>query len=368
MCKKTLCLSLFLAVFVTLSCANTSIKNENTTDNEVIAKKSEETTKSESPIKSFKLGLKSPIKKGTNLDFEYNFRNKIDSATITFNGKTTILNVDDTKISIPSSENDPIGTTRATINAYKNGECFSMNTTFRILPQNPPTEYSIDVKATLPHPTDSYTQGLEFYNNYLYESSGEYDVSYIEYKEFPSMKSVKRNYLDPKYFAEGLTFLNDKLYLLTWQENKAFRLNPTTLEIEKEFSYPTEGWGLTTDGEKLYLSDGTDKIYKVSPETFEFEGYIEVITSDGSVSNINEMEWINGDIWANVYGYNVILIINPNNGEVKGIIRASQLLAPSDITNTTDVLNGIAYDKQNNKIYITGKNWPKMFEIELNKL
>lgn len=367
MCKKTLCLTLLLSIFSLISCANKGVKSDKTTTNEATTTVNEKNATSENTIKSFKLNSKSPIKKGTDLEFEYDFKGKVDSATLTYNGETSTLDLKNTKINIASTENTPIGTNTATINAYSGTENFSRKVTFKILPQNLPAEYVAVVKSTLPRRRDSYTQGLEFYNNNLYESSGEYGVSYIEYKEFPSLKTIKKKYLDPKYFAEGLTVLNDKLYLLTWQENKAFRLNTTTLEIEQEFSYPTEGWGLTTDGKTLFMSDGSERIYKVSPETFEIESYVEVITSEGTMSYINEMEWINGEIWANIYGYNVILIINPDNGEVKSIVRMPQLLTQEDITANTDVLNGIAYDKKNDKVYITGKNWPKMFEIEIIK-
>ncbi|MFI3262471.1 MAG: glutaminyl-peptide cyclotransferase [Rikenellaceae bacterium] len=365
--KKTFCLSFVLSILVLISCANKSVNNKNTNISEVNTAKNKRNAISENPIKSFKLNSKSPIKRGTDIEFHYNFKGDIDSATIIFIGDTTKINLKKSSLIVPSSKNISVGTTKATLNAYKEGKCFTMNTTFRVLPENKPKEYTMEVKATLAHATDSYTQGLEFYNDNLYESSGEYGVSYIEYKEFPSMKSLKRKYLDPKYFAEGLTILNDKLYLLTWQENKAFRLNPKTLEVEKEFDYPTEGWGLTTDGETLFLSDGSEKIYRVSPETFAIESYIEVLTSDGAINYINELEWINGEIWANVYSYNIILIINPDSGEVRGIVRAPQLLTQADYTDKTDVLNGIAYDKKNNKIYITGKNWPKMFEIEIKE-
>lgn len=349
-------LSMLIFTIVMISCVNKSTKKT--------AKNN--SSKSESKIiNSLKINTKGNIKRGDKITLEYSFNGNIDSAFLKFeNQKETIL-PKSSKIEITTTPESKLGSTHAILTAYKNGKAQALSVNFKLLPSGAPKEYRVVVVSTMNHSTKAYTQGLEFYKGRLYESSGQYNESYVEIKEFPSLKSVKKSYLDPKYFAEGITFFNDKLYLLTWKENTAFVMNPETLEIEKEFKYPTEGWGLTNDGEFFYMSDGTEKIYKVSTKDFSIIDYIEVTSSDGEVHSINELEWINGDIWANVYGYNVILIIDPKSGEIKGIVRFPDLLSQSEKTDETDVFNGIAFDKKNNKIYVTGKNWPKMFEIRI---
>lgn len=355
-----------MLVSMTFSCANKTAKKDiTTTETTPIAAKTEMTR--QNIIKTFKVTTKSPIKRKNIVNLEYTLNKKADSASIKINDR--VINVDLTKenIELETTDNDKLGTTVVALNVYSDGESNSKNTSFKLLPDNEPKEYKMVVKSTLPHSSKAYTQGLEFYNGKLYESSGQYNQSYVEVFDFPSLKSVKKEFLDIDIFAEGLTFLNDKLYLLTWKENKAFMLNPQTLKTEKEFTITTEGWGITTDGEFLYMSDGTEYIYRISPTDFKIIDYIEVLTPDGPINSINEMEWINGEIWANVYGYDVILRINPKSGEVNGIVRVPQLLTSAETTQTTDVFNGIAYDKTNNKIYVTGKNWPKIFEIEVIK-
>ena len=233
------------------------------------------------------------------------------------------------------------------------------------MPAQPPVSYGVRIVKTYPHSTTAYTQGLEFHDGFLYESSGEYGKSYMHRMTFPAMKSEKRVSLEPQYFGEGLTVMNGKLYLLTWESQKGFVYDAATLKREKEFDYATEGWGITNDGKRLYMSDGSEYIYLLDPETLKTEGRIQVYSNEGPVRLLNELEWIDGEIWANVYGYDLIVRIDPKTGAVTGMIDASGLLEPSDISRETDVLNGIAYS--DGKIYLTGKNWNKLFEAEIFK-
>jgi len=233
--------------------------------------------------------------------------------------------------------------------------------------QPEPRRLGVRVKKVLPHSRETYTQGLEFYDGMLYESSGEYGLSFIETLSFPELKTVRRTEVDDRFFAEGITILGDTLYMLTWREHQLLKFDPVTLEERGRCTIYTEGWGLTNDGERLYMSDGSQYIYELDPVTLERTGRVPVTTPAGPVFNINELEWIDGRIWANVYGYNNILIIDPATGYVEAIVECNGLLEPQDIKRSTDVLNGIAYDPENKKIYVTGKRWPKMFEIELSR-
>ncbi len=231
--------------------------------------------------------------------------------------------------------------------------------------QPEPRRLNVRVKEVLPHSRKTYTQGLEFHDGKLYESSGEYGLSFIEILSFPDLKTVKRTEVDDRFFAEGITVLNDTLYMLTWREHQVLLFDPATLDEIGRHTVYTEGWGITNDGHKLYMSDGSQYIYEIDPATFERKRRIAVTTPAGPVFNINELEWIDGRIWANVYGYNNMLIVDPATGYVEAIVECDGLLEPEDIKRSTDVLNGIAYDPESKKIYVTGKRWPKMFEIEL---
>ncbi len=229
-----------------------------------------------------------------------------------------------------------------------------------------PKELSVKIKQVLPHSRHTYTQGLEFHDGMLLESSGEYGVSFLEKRSFPEQKVIARVDIPEEFFAEGITVLGDTLYMLTWRERAVLLFDPATFKQIGRRKIYTEGWGITNDGEKLYISDGSQYIYEVDPATFNRKRRITVSTPTGVVFNINELEWIEGKIWANVYGYNNILIIDPATGEVDAVVKCDDLLDKKDITSTTDVMNGIAYDSVQKKIYVTGKNWPKMFEIEIN--
>lgn len=315
-------------------------------------------------IRSMQPNVNTKYNQGDNIIFTFSSTSKIDSAQLFIDGEY-VATSPEKGFSYPTSEKNRQGEHTYKIKAFRKGEDHEKSGRFLLLPKQETRRVTAKVASTLPHSRNSYTQGLEFYDNKLYESSGEYGKSYIKIMEFPSMKITKQVDLEAKYFGEGLTILNDKLYLLTWKEKKAFVYDAKTLELLDEHDYTTEGWGLTNDGEYLYMSDGTKYIYKIEPEEFKVVERIEVLSSEGAILDINELEWIDGKIWANVYGYDSILVIEPTTGLVESIIFCNNILSQSDRDETTDVFNGIAHDKRTNKIYVTGKNWPKMFEIEV---
>ncbi|MRX68826.1 Glutamine cyclotransferase [Flavobacterium resistens] len=225
------------------------------------------------------------------------------------------------------------------------------------------------VVNTYPHDKKSFTEGLEFYKDTLYESTGQNGTSYVRKYDYKTGKIFKQIDLDSKYFGEGITFINGKLYQLTWQEKTGFIYNANTLKLEKTFAYDKdiEGWGMTNDGKYIYQTDKTEKIWKMDPATQKMIDYINVYSGESKIKAINELEWINGKIYTNVWLKDAIAVVNPTSGAVEGILDMSGLRKfMSDITKD-DVLNGIAYNPKTKTIFVTGKNWSKMFEITVSE-
>ena len=215
-----------------------------------------------------------------------------------------------------------------------------------------------------PHNTESFTQGLFFYNGIMYESTGRYGESKL-YKgiDIKSGQSEMSYAFDNQTFAEGSAVLDGTLYVLTYKQNKAYTFHPETLEMQSTIKYPREGWGLTTDGEQLIASDGTPTLYFMDG-SLNVLSTVTVTRNGTPLKNINELEYINGEIWANIWQSDEIVIIDPKTGEVTQAIDFKDLYTPENPTADT-VLNGIAYNESNGKIYITGKYWGKMFELEI---
>ena len=233
---------------------------------------------------------------------------------------------------------------------------------------NEPTEYSYRVKAVYPHPDDRYTQGLQFADGRLWEGTGLRGESAVYVTDLATGQTRLFAQSPAAEFGEGITLLDGKLYQLTWTENKARVYDLLSGRAIGEFRYPGEGWGLTTDGRKLYMSNGTSLIWRIDHATFRREASINVTLRGEPLELLNELEWIDGRIWANVYTSDAIVIIDPATGRVEGVADMRGLLPDDDRTDRTDVLNGIAYDDDNRRIFVTGKCWNKIFEIELTEL
>ena len=227
--------------------------------------------------------------------------------------------------------------------------------------------YSLKVLETLPHDRNAYTQGLFFHDGVLYESCGQYGQSHFKKCDLSTGKALRRLNFDPQYFVEGSCVLNNYLYILTWQEKKCFIYDINSLKYIGVLPNFTEGWGLTTNGKDLIMSDGSSTLYFLDPMTFAVRSKLNVKLKGKPVMYLNELEYINGEIWANVYCSDVILIIDPATGIAKGVIDCKNLLPNSLKNSTTDVLNGIAYNPATNSLYLTGKNWPKMYKVEIVK-
>lgn len=228
-----------------------------------------------------------------------------------------------------------------------------------------PIFYTYEIVAEYPHSRTSYTQGLQFVDGELWEGTGEYGNSRILRTDLASGKILEAQHNVKEEFGEGITVLGDKIFQLTWLNGKLHIYNRKTLQHIATHTYKGEGWGLTTDGTKLYMSDGTHSIRVLNPETLKQESRFGVTLRGESLGNLNELEWIEGKIWANVYTSDYIVIIDPSNGVVEGVINLSGLLPESERDRRTDVLNGIAYDSATKRIFVTGKNWSKLFEIKL---
>ncbi|KAF2328574.1 glutaminyl-peptide cyclotransferase [Flavobacterium daemonense] len=219
-----------------------------------------------------------------------------------------------------------------------------------------------------PHDTKSFTEGLEFYNDTLYENTGQKGASYLRKYDYKTGKIFKQIDMDSKYFGEGITFVNGKLFQLTWQEKTGFIYDAKTLKLEKTFAYDKdiEGWGMTNDGKYIYQTDKTEKIWKMDPATQKMIDYINVYSGESKIKAINELEWINGKIYTNVWQKDAIAVVNPTSGAVEGILDMSGL--KKFVKNAdADVLNGIAYNPKTKTIFVTGKYWDTLFEITVSE-
>lgn len=235
----------------------------------------------------------------------------------------------------------------------------------RILSDISPENKTARIVNTYPHNSTSFTQGLEFYDNILFESTGDPNrtaATMVAQVELESGKIIKKNGLDASYFGEGITIMDGVLYQLTWTQQKCFMYDPKTLEIKtKEFTYTGEGWGLCNDGQYLIMSDGTERIVFRDPKNFQVVKTIEVYDNVGPRSKLNELEYINGKIYANVWMLDIILEIDPATGKVLAEIDANSPAAIGRVGG--EVLNGIAYNPATKKTYITGKYWSKLLEV-----
>ncbi len=225
-------------------------------------------------------------------------------------------------------------------------------------------EYKVKVVKEYPHDTDSYTQGLFFHGGDLYESTGQYGSSTFRKVDLATGEALEKLDFNRKYFVEGSVVLGNNLYILTWESKVAFIYDAATLEYKSTYTYPREGWGLTTDGKQLIASDGSARLYFLDGE-YRLQRSVEVTLDGRPVRYLNELEFIDGRVWANVYTTDLIVIINPSTGAVEATVDCTGLLPAKLRDSRTDVLNGIAFDPVSRKTYLTGKYWKRLYEVEL---
>ena len=275
-------------------------------------------------------------------------------------------------------ENQKLGFQKVKALVYHEGDTSNSEVSFSIASNVEPKLVKYKIINTYPHDIKAYTQGYEFYRDTLYEGTGngegrgtrERGISSLRKTDYKTGKVFKTVNLGDQYFGEGITILNNKVYQLTWLNHEGYVYNADTFEKIKTFKYFKDdlaGWGLTNDGQKIYMSDGSEKIYILDPETLEKIDYINVYTKTAKIESLNELEWIDGKIWANIYGKEAIAIINPKNGAIEGIINLADLKSKVTQHPDLDVLNGIAYNPKTKTVFVTGKNWDKAFEIVVDK-
>lgn len=229
--------------------------------------------------------------------------------------------------------------------------------------------YGFVVKNTYPHDPLAFTQGLFFKNGFLYESTGRNGASTVRKVDLATGKALQKKDISPEFFGEGIAEIDDKIVALTWTSQTGFVFDLKTLALKQRFKYPGEGWGLASDNKQLYMSDGSATIRVWNPALQEVRRF--QVTSDGTpIDRLNELEWVDGELFANVWGTDVIARIDPASGRVTGWIDLAKLLPPAMRgTDSVDaVLNGIAYDSKRRRLFVTGKLWPKLFEIELVRI
>lgn len=244
----------------------------------------------------------------------------------------------------------------------------AIDSRLEMVPSIQPKQAKYTLLNTFNHDISSFTEGLEFFRDTLFEGTGQYGSSKLLKTDYKTGKIIKSLNLDGKYFGEGITVINNKIYELTWKEKTGFIYNADTWKVEKTFAFDKdiEGWGMTNDGKYIYQSDGTEKIWKMDPETQKMLDYVNVYSGDAKIKQINELEYVDGKIYANIWQKDAIAIVDPANGAVEGILDLSALRKSLKAPDA-EVLNGIAYNRKTKTFFVTGKNWDKMFEIKITE-
>jgi glutamine cyclotransferase len=232
-----------------------------------------------------------------------------------------------------------------------------------------PVAYTYIVEASYPHDPEAFTQGLVYTDSSLYEGTGLVGKSSLRRVDLETGEVQQVRDLPEPFFGEGITLFKDSIYQLTWKSHTGFVYDKNTFDEKRQFSYTTEGWGLTHDGKRLIMSDGTARLYYLDPQSLEVTGYIDVQDAPEEIGELrlNELEYVRGEIYANMWPTNYIVRINPSNGRVRGWVDMSGILDTQEGGQKMDVLNGIAYDARHNRLFVTGKLWPWLFEIKLER-
>ncbi len=225
--------------------------------------------------------------------------------------------------------------------------------------------YGYRVIHAYPHDPRAFTEGLEYRGGFLYESTGIKGQSWLRREKLETGDILQQIDIDPQYFGEGITILNQQITQLTWQTQVGFVYDQATFRVKRTFNYPGEGWSLTNDGQNIYMDDGTSQIRVWDPVTLQERRRITVRDHGQPVTNLNELEWVRGELYANIWQKDVIARISPADGHIVGWIDLTGILSGADRTGQEDVLNGIAYDSLGDRLFVTGKYWPKLFEIKL---
>lgn len=324
----------------------------------------------------FKLQNKKKVALGEKVQIDLNELNgkKADSIQLYFGKKQLTINENKTTV---NTSDFGIGKHDITALAFIPGKVKKIRSSIEVYSNVTPKIYSYKIVNTYPHDKNAYTQGLEYYNGYLYETTGRRGKSSLRKVEIETGEVIQQYDLSDKYFGEGMTIFNNEIFWLTWQAKKGFIFDLDTFKLKKEFPYGNsfEGWGLTHSDSELIKTDGTNKIWFLDPATQKEKRNIQVYALKKPIDKLNEIEYIDGKIYSNYWktGKEIkptIAIIDANSGIVEALIDMKSLrqtILREQKLETDDVLNGIAYDTKNNRLFVTGKHWSKLFEIEIIK-
>jgi len=263
-----------------------------------------------------------------------------------------------------------LGPRSITAKLFQGGKSQDVSTNIVLLAPKAPDEYTFKVEKVYPHDTDSFTEGLLYRDGYLYESTGELKHSKLMKVNLETGKPIVQAKLDTQYFGEGSAIIGDKIIMLTYKDPRfLFVFDKNTFKLLNTLPYHVgvEGWGLTFDGKKLYTDDSTNRIWFLDKDTYRQTGYIDVYDNEGPVNAINELEYIDGKLYANIWEKDIIVIIDPKTGAVTGRIDLTNLYPQNKRNLNSDVLNGIAYDKATDRIFLTGKKWPHLYQVRFVK-
>lgn len=314
----------------------------------------------------------STITSGKDFDVKIDFAKgkKIDSVIYLLDS-TKVASAKDTLAIKVKTDGVKLGNHLITAKVYNGDKSDDITSNIIVLAAKAPDLYTYKVITKLPHDTSAYVEGLEYKDGFFYEGTGEKGKSDLRKVNVQTGKVLQRAKLDTALFGEGIILIGNKILQLTWQDKKAFVYDKDSFKQLAELPYTRDGWGMTFDGEKIYASDGTNTIYFLDKNTYQKIGSIDVFDDKGARDNINELEYIDDKIYANVYLTNDIIIINPENGTIEGKIDLTGLYSSdnfkTDWDKSNNVLNGIAYDRAGKRLFVTGKKWPYIFEIKIVK-
>jgi glutamine cyclotransferase len=267
----------------------------------------------------------------------------------------------------------PLGPRGVTAKFYHDGKVLDASTNIVLLAPKAPEELTYKVEKVYPHDTSSYTEGFEYHDGYLYESTGNNGHSALKKVNLETGKAVQEVKMDKRYFGEGLTMIGDKIIQLTYKEKTGFVYDKNTFKTLKTFPYNVglEGWGLCNDGNKLYTDDSTNRIWFLDKNDYHGIGFIDVYDDKEAMQEVNELEYIDGKLYSNVYTQDTILVINPKTGAVMQRVDMKNLWPmkdrPANFDNTQNVLNGIAWDEKGKRLFVTGKKWPHVYQVKFVK-
>jgi len=357
---------IIILLFITASCGNNSNKknNSNTT--------SEKSNVISRPIQNIEIKILSDKKDnftvGEKIKFSVSKNDTIGIDSVKFYINNNLL---ETKSKLPytlewNSIKSKVGRIDFKVRTFSKSGNSSNKLAVTMLSDIVPKEYSYKVINTYFHDKAAYTQGLIYEDGYFYEATGQRGESTLRKVQVKTGDVVQSFTIPSDVFGEGITIFNDKIIQLSWQKYTGYVYDKRSFKLLTKFNYPTEGWGLTNNSKNLIMSDGSHNLYFLNTETYSEIDKLEVYDNKKRVRNLNELELINGDIYANIYTTDKIAIIDIKTGKVKAYINLSEILPSKDyIQGETDVLNGIAYDKTGDRLFVTGKYWPKLFEIKV---